>query len=166
MCASFQAKWTTLPFFAQICPKMDLWLETQETNAGIRISILEIPCVPIFRENEQLRFFRPKFVQKWILGLKFQKSKCEFWISTSKIPCVPIFRQNGQLWIFHLDLGKLLNYMWYFGSNDVDCVAENLVEAEMNWVKVGARFSSILKFINFTSRAALWQKTVCSRGNL
>ena len=85
----FSGKRTPLTFLAQICPKMDLWLETQKTNVGIRISILEILCVPIFRQNGQLW---PKFAQKWTFGLEFQKSNCGFGISTFKIPCVPIFR--------------------------------------------------------------------------
>ena len=54
MCANFQAKQTTLNFLAQICPKMDLGLEIQKTNVVKRISLLEIPCVAIFRQNEQL----------------------------------------------------------------------------------------------------------------
>ena len=37
---------------------------------------------------------------------------------------------------FGLNLGNLPNYMWYFGSNIVEGVAENWVEAEMNWVEV------------------------------
>ena len=39
----------------------------------IRISILDIPCVPIFNQNEQLWLFWAKFAQKWILGSEFQK---------------------------------------------------------------------------------------------
>ena len=54
MFANCQAKQTTLTFLALICPKMDLGLEIQKTNVGIRISILETPCVPIFRQNGQL----------------------------------------------------------------------------------------------------------------
>ena len=46
--------------------KMDLCFEIRKTNAGIRISILNIPCIPIIRQNRQLRIFRPKFAQKWI----------------------------------------------------------------------------------------------------
>ena len=52
MCANFQAKQTTLTFLAQICPKMDLGFEILKTDAGIRIWILEIPRVPIFRQNK------------------------------------------------------------------------------------------------------------------
>ena len=51
MCANFQAKQTTLTCLPQICPKIDLGLEIQKTYVGIRISIIEISCVPIFRQN-------------------------------------------------------------------------------------------------------------------
>ena len=53
VCANFQAKQTTLSFSAQISPKMDLGLAVQKTIAGIKISTLDIPCVPIFSQNEQ-----------------------------------------------------------------------------------------------------------------
>ena len=53
MCANFQLKRETLTFVAQICPKRKLGFETQKTNVGIRISILEISRAPIFRQNEQ-----------------------------------------------------------------------------------------------------------------
>ena len=54
VCANFQAKQTALTFLAQICPKMDLGLAIQKTNVGIRISIVKMACVPIFRKNKQL----------------------------------------------------------------------------------------------------------------
>ena len=54
VCANFQAKQTALTFSSQICPKMDLGLAIQKTIVRIRISILDIPCVPIFSQNEQL----------------------------------------------------------------------------------------------------------------
>ena len=43
--------------------------------------------------------------------------------------------------LFDLNLGKLLNYVQYFGSNNIEGVAENLVESGMSWVEVGAWFS-------------------------
>ena len=33
-------------------------------------------------------------------------------------------------------MGKLPNYMQYFGSNNVDGVAESWVKVEMSWVEV------------------------------
>ena len=112
LCANFQPNWTTLTFLAQICPKTKLEFEIRKTNVGIRISIFEIPCVPIFRQNGQLWIFGPKFAQKWILGSKFQKSKSGFGISILEILCAPIFRQNGQLWIF----GPKFAQKWILGS--------------------------------------------------
>ena len=38
---------------------------------------------------------------------------------------------------FGLDLGKLPNYVRYFGSYNVEDVAESCLEAERNWVEVG-----------------------------
>ena len=37
---------------------------------------------------------------------------------------------------FAQNLGKLSNYVWYFGSNIVEGVLESWVEAEMSWVEV------------------------------
>ena len=63
-CAIFQAKQTALTFSVQFCPKMDLGLAIQKTVVRIRISILDIPSVPIFRQNEGLRIFWPKLSKK------------------------------------------------------------------------------------------------------
>ena len=100
MCANFQLQQTTLIFLAQICPKRKLGYEIQKINVGIRISILEISSVPIFRENGQLWFFGPKFSQNVILGSKFRKPKSGFGISILEMLLAAIFRQNGQLWTF------------------------------------------------------------------
>ena len=104
MCANFWAKRTTLTSLGQICPKIDLGLETQKTNVGIRINVLETSCAPIFRQNGQLWLFRSKFAQKLILGLEFQKSKWRFKISISRRLCVPIFSQKITL--------NFLAYIW------------------------------------------------------
>ena len=65
-------------------------------------------------------------------------------------------------YFFGLNLGKLPNYVQYFGSNIVEGVAENWVEVEMSlvelggagwsWVELGARFSNThLKKVNLES---------------
>ena len=105
-------------------------MEIHKTNVGIRISILEIPCVPIFRQNGQLWIFGPKFAQKWILGSKFQKPKSGFGISSSNIPSVPIFSQNGQFLNFWPKFGEIAQLREYFGSNIVEGVAEIWVEVD------------------------------------
>ena len=47
---------------------------------------------------------------------------------------------------FDLKLGKLPNYVQYFGSNNVEGVVESWVEAEMSWVEVGAWLSNTYFF--------------------
>ena len=136
MRVNFQLKRTTLTFLAQICPKKKLGFEIQKANVGIRISILEILCAPIFRQNGQPWIFGPKFAQKWILGKGFQKSKSGFGINTSNILCVPIFSQIGQLLIFRPKFGEITQLRAIFGSNIVEGAAESWVEADMGSVEV------------------------------
>ena len=54
---------------------------------------------------------------------------------------------------FEQNLGKLPNYVQYFGSNNVESVAKSWVEAKMSWMEVSARFSNrhyfILKIFRF-----------------
>ena len=87
-------------------------MKIHKTNIGLWTSILEIPCVQIFRQNGQISIFGPTFAQKWILGSKFYKSKSWFGITILEILCAPIFRQNGQLWIF----GSKFAQKWILGS--------------------------------------------------
>ena len=74
MRTNFQAKQTSLTFLTQICPKMNFGLEIQKTNVLIRINVLQILILPIFKQKRQLCFFCPKFAQKFILRSEFQKS--------------------------------------------------------------------------------------------
>ena len=73
MRTNFQTKQTTLNILAQVYPKLEFGIEIRKFKSGFGISILEILCAPIFRQN-----WAPKFAQKWILGLEFQKSKSGF----------------------------------------------------------------------------------------
>ena len=61
MCTNFQTKQTTLNFWAQICPKMDIGLDSQKSKSGFGINTSNIRCVPIFSQNGQPLIFRPKF---------------------------------------------------------------------------------------------------------
>ena len=91
----------------QICLKRKLGFEIQKTNVAIRISMLEIPCVPIFRWNRQLWLFGPKFAEKLMLGSEFQKSNSTFGINTSTLSCEPIFSQNEQHLVFQPKFGEI-----------------------------------------------------------
>ena len=67
---------------------MDLGLEIRKNIVAIRTGILEVICMPIFKQNERL--FQPKFV----LGLEIDKNNGRIKVSILKIFCVPIFRKN------------------------------------------------------------------------
>ena len=114
----------TLTFLARFCPKVNLELEIQKTSIGITISILEIPCV---KQNKQLWLFEPKFAQKWIVGV---------WIWKHTYVVSQFSVKMDSFEFFGLKLRKLPNYVWYFGSNIVEGVAESWVETEMSWVEV------------------------------
>ena len=135
---------------------MYLGFKIQKANLGIRIRILRIPYVPIFRQNGQLWLFGPKFAQKWILGSEFQKPKCVFGINTSNILCVPIFSQKGQLLIFRSkfrEIAQLRAIFWFkccwgccreLGGdwNELVGCGWSWVEVEMSYVEVdGAGWS-------------------------
>ena len=73
MCVNFQLKQTTLNFLAQICQKRKLGFEIQKTNVGKRISILEKPYVPIFRQNAIPLNFWAQICPKVDFGFKMSK---------------------------------------------------------------------------------------------
>ena len=80
MCTNFQAKRTTLNFWAQIC------LDSESTPLIYHV--------------------------------------CQFSV------------KMNNFYFFNLNLGKLPNYVQYFGSNIVEDVADGWVEAKMSWVEV------------------------------
>ena len=111
VCDSFQAKQAALTFLAQISPKVNLGLAIQKTVVKIRISTLDIPCVPMLSQNEQLWIFRHKFVQK---NLEFETKKNNVGIRINIVEtlCVPIFSQTRQLWLFWPKFAQ----RWILGS--------------------------------------------------
>ena len=64
---------------------MDFGLEFQKSKSRFRISIFERLCAPIFRQNEQVSMFGPKFAKNLILRAEFQKSKSGFGMSIHEI---------------------------------------------------------------------------------
>ena len=63
-----------MTFSAQICSKMDVGLEIEKIDVGIRISILAILCVSIFRQNRQLWLFLAQIRPKTDSRLEIQKT--------------------------------------------------------------------------------------------
>ena len=72
MCDNFKEKQTTLTFSDPGLPKSYLELKIRKTNVVIRINILEIPCVPIFRQNWHFYFLSPNLPKNEFWGRNFK----------------------------------------------------------------------------------------------
>ena len=95
-------------------------------------------------------FFGPNLPKNGFWAQNFKNLSVDLESAPSRYHMYQFSGKTDNLEFFHLNFGKLPNYIWYFGSNNVEGVAKNSIEAEMSWVKVGPRFSNILKFINYT----------------
>ena len=105
---------------------MDLGLQIQKTNVGVRISILQIPCVPIFTQNEQLRIFWPKFTQILDFGVWIPKSLSpDLELAPPRYYLCQFSVKMGNFEFFGPNFWKLPNYVRHFGSNNVEGVAES-----------------------------------------
>ena len=136
MCANFQTKRTALTFLAQICPKRNFGLEIQETNVGKRISILEIQCVPIFGQNRNFVFLGPNLPENGFWGLNFKNLNLDSESTPPRYHMSQLSVKMDNFKFFGLNLGKLPNYVRYFGSKIVEGVAESWLEVDMSWVEV------------------------------
>ena len=75
------------------------------------------------------------------LGLEIQKTNVGRRIIILKIPCVPVSGKTENFDFSGLNLGKLLNYVQYFGSNNIEAEM-SWVEVKMSWVEMdGGRWS-------------------------
>ena len=97
-------------FFSPNLAKNGFRFCNSENYVRIRISIVKMPCMLIFRENEQPWLFRPKFAQKWVLGSKFQNSKSGFGIYILKIPCAPIFEIKQTILNFRAQICSKMDF--------------------------------------------------------
>ena len=98
-------------------------------------------------QNKQLSLFWPKFAQKCILGQNLKNLSVDLESASPRYHKCQFSGKRDNFQFFHINLGKLPNYMLYFGSNNVEGVAKNSVGFEMSWMEVGPRFSNNLKFI-------------------
>ena len=115
MSTNFQAKQTTLNFWAQICPKMDF---------GFFICLDSESAPPRYHVSQ--------------LSVKMDNFK-----------------------FFGLNLGKLPNYMRYFGSNIVEGVTESLVEVDMSWVEMDGAGWSWVEVVAWFSNTRLKKHAWC-----
>ena len=108
MCAYFQAKLASLTL--------------------LRVNILEKPCVTMTDKRETLHFFGPSLPKNEFWGLNFKSLSQDL---ESAPPIYHVYRvsvKTDKFEFFGLNLGKLPNYVRYFGSNNIEGVAESWVE--------------------------------------
>ena len=103
---------------------MDLRLEIQKTNVGIKTSILEIPCVPIFKQSGLFLLFRTDIAQKLILGRNFKDFSPDLESAPQRYHVCQFSVKTDNFEFFGLNLGQLPKYMRCFGSNNTAGVTE------------------------------------------
>ena len=109
---------------------------------------------------DNFHFFGPNLPKNRFWGWNFKNLSVDLESASPRYHVCQFSGKTNNFEFLHLNFGKLPNCMWYLGSNNVEGFAKSTVEAEISWVEVGPRFINTLKFINYTSRATLWQKTV------
>ena len=90
-------------------------------------------------KTDNFEFLGPNLAKNGFWGRNFKNLSLD---SESTPPIYHVCQFSVKF--FGLNLGKLPNYVQYFGSNIVEGIAESWVEADTSWVEVGARFSNTL----------------------
>ena len=81
-------------------------------------------------------FFSPNLPKKEFWGQNFKDLNPDPESAPPRYHVSQFSGKTDKFEFFSLNLGKLLNYMRYFSSNNVEGVAESWVEGEMSWVEV------------------------------
>ena len=114
MWANFQEKQTALTFFSQTCPKLDLGLEIQETNAASASSKYFV-C-QFSGKTDNFDFFHPNLPKSGFWARNFQNLSPDLVSSSSSYHKTQFLDKTENLVFFGLNLGKLLNFVRWFGS--------------------------------------------------
>ena len=141
ICANFQSIWRNLIFSVQICPKMDFKNRNfKNLSPDSELTPPRYHACQFSGKTENFDFFRPNLPKDgfWDQNIKNLSPDSE------SAPPRYLERQfsakTNNFELFGINLGKLPIYVQYFGSNNVEGVAESWMEAEMSWVEVdGAR---------------------------
>ena len=87
-------------------------------------------------KTDNFNFLSPNWPKNWFWGWNFEI------LSLDLESAPPIYHEcqfsgkRDNFEIFGLNLGKFPNYVWYFGSYNIEGVTESCVEAKMSWVEV------------------------------
>ena len=87
-------------------------------------------------KTDNFDFLSPNLLKNGFLGQNFKNQSLDLESASPRYHVSQFSVKMDNFEFFGLNLGKLPNYVQYFGSNIVEGVAESWVEAEMSWVEV------------------------------
>ena len=133
----FSGKTDNFDFFGPNSPKNEFWGRIFEI-----LSLDSESAPPIYHDcqfsgkTNNFEFFSPNLPKNGFWSRNFEI------LSLDSESAPPIYHEcqfsgkTDNFEFFGLNMGKLLNYVQYFGSYNVEGAAESWVETEMSWVKV------------------------------
>ena len=127
----FLDKMDNFEFLGQNLPKNGFWsrnfknLSLDSESGSLRYYVRQFSD-----KTDNIEFLGPNLAHKWFWGTKFDNSKSGFGINTSKIPWCQFSVKIDNFQFFGLNVGKLPNYVQYFGSTIVEGVAKSWGEVD------------------------------------
>ena len=88
-------------------------------------------------KTDKFNFFTPKLPKNGFWGWNFKNLSLDLESLPPRYHVYQFLDELDNSEFFGLNLGKLPNYMRYFGSYSIEGVPERWVEAEMSWVEMG-----------------------------
>ena len=137
MC-QFSGKTDNFDFFGPNSPKNGFWgrnfekLSPESESPSPRYNVCQFSG-----KTDIFDFFGSNFAKKGFCGWNFKILSLDSKSAPPRYYECQFSGKTDNFDFFGLNLGKLPNYVQYFGSYNVVGVAENWVEAEVDWVEVG-----------------------------
>ena len=142
MC-QFSAKMDNFDFFGQNLPKNGLGFEILKTSAWIKISILEKPCVPIFRQTDNFNFFVLNLPKNGFWGWNFKNLSPDSESASPRYHVCQFSVKMDNFEFFGLYLGNspiTCNILVLITLRELDRGWNRLDGGGWSWVEMGARF--------------------------
>ena len=93
-------------------------------------------CATFQAKRTLSTFLVPNLPINWFLGQNFKTLSLDLESTPPRYYEGQILVKTDNFDFFNLNFGKLPNYIGYFGSNNVEGVAESWVEPERSWMEV------------------------------
>ena len=137
MC-QFSGKTDNFDFLSPNLPKNGFWgrnfknLSLDSESASLRYYVHQFSD-----KTDNFEFLGPNLPKNGFWGRNFKNLSPNSESAPPRYLVCQFSIKTDNFEIFGRNLRKCPNYVQYFGSNNVEGVAESWVEAEMSWVEVG-----------------------------